>query len=70
MLVTARIRGGNSGGPIIGSDGSVVGVAFSEPTSQGDYDEMGYGIAYPIKVFYEMLKDCETMKVHFVDSIQ
>ena len=69
MLVTARIRGGNSGGPIIDSNGAVVGVAFSEPMSKGDYDEMGYGIAYPIEVFYEMLKNPLSMKVTFVDAI-
>lgn len=69
MLVTARIRGGNSGGPIIDSNGAVVGVAFSEPMSKGDYDEMGYGIAYPIEVFYGMLKNPSSMKVTFVDTI-
>ena len=69
MLVTARIRGGNSGGPIIDSNGAVVGVAFSEPMSKGDYDEMGYGIAYPIDLFYEMLKNPLTMKVNFVEVI-
>lgn len=69
MLVTARIRGGNSGGPIIDSNGAVVGVAFSEPMSKGDYDEMGYGIAYPIEVFYGMLKNPLSMKVTFVDAI-
>lgn len=70
MLVTARIRGGNSGGPIIGSNGAVVGVAFSEPMSNGNYDEMGYGIAYPIDVLCEMLKNCRTMNVSFVDEIK
>lgn len=69
MLVTARIRGGNSGGPIIGSNGAVVGVAFSEPSSEGDYDEMGYGVAYPIEVFYQMLNDSTTMNVKFVDDV-
>lgn len=69
MLITARIRGGNSGGPIIDSNGAVVGVAFSEPSSKGDYDEMGYGVAYPIEVFYEMLKKSVPMNVNFVDSI-
>lgn len=69
MLVTARIRGGNSGGPVINSNGAVVGVAFSEPMSKGDYDEMGYGIAYPIEVFYEMLKNPLSMKVTFVEAI-
>ena len=70
MLVTARIRGGNSGGPIINSNGAVVGLAFAEPLSKGDYDDMGYGIAYPISVYFQMLKQCTTMQVNFVDEVQ
>ena len=71
MLVTARIRGGNSGGPIINEDGAVVGVAFSEPQSEGDYDEMGYGIAYPIAVLDNLMRnDPDTISVHFVDAIE
>lgn len=70
MLVTARIRAGNSGGPIINSDGAVVGVAFAESDSKGDYDEMGYGIAYPIGVFYQMLQNSHSMKVNFVDEVK
>jgi serine protease Do len=50
MLITARIRGGNSGGPVIGSNGCVVGVSTSLPYGEGLtlYDDMGYGVAYPI----------------------
>lgn len=69
MLITARIRGGNSGGPIIDSNGAVVGVAFSEPDSEGNYDKMGYGIAYPIELFYQMLSDYRTTTVNFVDKV-
>lgn len=69
MLVTARIRGGNSGGPIINSNGQVVGVAFSEPMSEGNYDEMGYGVAYPISVLGQLLEDCEVMHVNYVDNV-
>lgn len=70
MLVTARIRGGNSGGPIINSNGQVVGVAFSEPMSEGNYDEMGYGVAYPIGVLGQLLADCEVMHVNYVNNVQ
>lgn len=71
LLVTARIRGGNSGGPIINEDGAVVGVAFSEPKSEGDYDEMGYGIAYPIDVLDNMMtNEPDTISVQFVDAIE
>lgn len=70
MLITARIRGGNSGGPIINEDGAVVGVAFAEPFFDGNYDDMGYGIAYPISVYFQMLEKCTTMKVNFVDEVK
>lgn len=70
MLVTARIRGGNSGGPIINSGGAVIGVAFSEPKSEGDYDDMGYGVAYPMSVFDQILQTSTTLKVKFVDKIE
>lgn len=70
ILVTARIRAGNSGGPIINADGSVIGVAFMEPMYEGNYDEMGYGGAYPMNVFYDLLKDSTTLKVNFVDEIK
>ncbi len=70
MLITARIRGGNSGGPIINEDGAVVGVAFAEPFFNGNYDDMGYGIAYPISVYFQMLEKCATMKVNFVDEVK
>lgn len=70
MLVTARIRGGNSGGPIINAQGAIVGVAFSEPLSEGNYDKMGYGVAYPISVLYDVLeKDNTIISVSFVDEI-
>lgn len=69
MLITARVRGGNSGGPVIAQNGAVVGVAFSEPMSQGDYDEMGYGVAYPIGVLDQILKNHETLRVNFVDGM-
>ena len=59
MLITARIRGGNSGGPVINQNGSVVGVACQVPDcdpSNGDYDDLGYGIAVPMKYVTDIIK--------------
>ena len=55
MLVTAKIRGGNSGGPIVNKKGSIVGVACQIPSFEGDYDDLGYGIAVPINYVKEIL---------------
>lgn len=57
MLITAKIRGGNSGGPVINKRGSVVGVSCQAPNYKdaGDYDDLGYGIAVPIKYLIEIL---------------
>lgn len=52
MLITAKIKGGNSGGPVINSNGCLVGVACHVPNYEGeigDYDDLGYGIAVPVK---------------------
>ena len=61
MLITARIRGGNSGGPVINENGCLVGVACQVPDySNNDnnyYDDLGYGIAVPIKYAIEIVND-------------
>lgn len=57
LLITAKIRGGNSGGPVINSAGFVVGVACQTPyygEDAGDYDDLGYGIAIPINYLVEI----------------
>ena len=66
MLITARIRGGNSGGPVISNTGGVVGIAtnlaYAEEVENSDfgnafrYDEMGYGIAYPVETIIGIAK--------------
>ncbi|MBP3201163.1 MAG: hypothetical protein J6M39_05910 [Lachnospiraceae bacterium] len=55
MLITAKIRGGNSGGSVINCAGYVVGFACQSPyygESTRDYDDLGYGIAKPIPIKY------------------
>lgn len=53
LLITAKIAGGNSGGPVFNSNGCVVGVVSHIPNYDGeigDYDNLGYGIAIPISI--------------------
>jgi hypothetical protein len=53
FLITAKIKGGNSGGPIINKNGSVVGVSVNISSGDGDYDDLGYGTVIPIKYVIE-----------------
>ena len=54
-LISARVRGGFSGGPIINDRGLVVGMVLRQPISEisptdsiyAQYDNLGYGIAIP-----------------------
>ena len=61
MLITARIKGGNSGGPVINENGCLVGVACQVPDYENNdndyYDDLGYGIAVPIKYALEIISD-------------
>lgn len=57
FLITARIRGGNSGGPIIAKDGSIVGVAANLAAGEGDYDDLGYGTVIPIKFMDQIIEN-------------
>lgn len=71
MLITAKIRGGNSGGPVINKYGLVVGVSFSDAKGEGDsYDDLGYGIACPMSVFDRIINEKNFLKVKFVDYIE
>lgn len=59
MLITAKICGGNSGGPVINEEGSVVGISCRIPNYEGDigdYDNLGYGIVVPIKYLSEIIE--------------
>ena len=58
MLITARIRGGNSGGPVINQNGCLVGVAcqsLDADPQNGDYDDLGYGVAVPVSYLRDIV---------------
>lgn len=68
LLVTAKISGGNSGGPIINDEGYVVGVSTNISGGQGGADDhVGYGIAYPIQALDDMINEGNEIKVDFMD---
>ena len=67
MLITAKIKGGNSGGPIINNKGCVVGVAFGEPIYEGSYDDVGYGVGMPIQVLNDIISEGIMETVNFID---
>lgn len=66
FLITARVRGGFSGGPVLNSLGACVGVVSREPVSQSPggpvgsyhtYDNLGYGTAIPSDLLKQLLEE-------------
>lgn len=68
LLVTARVKGGNSGGPVINEEGYVVGITTGVPAGEGISDDhVGYGIAYPIQALIDMINEDNRVEVEFMD---
>jgi hypothetical protein len=58
MLLTGKLKGGNSGGPVINESGYVVGIVTEASAPEGGiYDQFGYGLAMPQYYINEILKD-------------
>jgi serine protease Do len=70
FLVNARVKGGNSGGPVINKEGKVVGTVVALPYElESDldnprYDIMGYGQCLPSKYIEELLANPEQLPLH------
>lgn len=62
LLLNSRVKGGNSGGPVIGEDGLVVGVVTDCPEDDKGIHELGYAIATPISYLVELINAFETEK--------
>jgi serine protease Do len=57
LLISARVKGGNSGGPVINSRGEVIGIVSSTPSSgEEKLDSLGYGIVTPAIHLSNLLK--------------
>ena len=70
FLISARIKGGNSGGPVIGKDGRVIGVV-TEYSSGGDSsnpvaDTLGFGVVTPVETLETFLEE----SLNFSDKVK
>lgn len=58
LLISARVKGGNSGGPVIGLAGKVVGVvAQLSAEAEGRPDILGYGVVIPTPTLEQLLNN-------------
>ncbi|MCC5658903.1 serine protease [Nostoc sp. XA010] len=59
FLISARVKGGNSGGPVINQYGKVVGIVCQLPAeAEGRTDILGYGCAIPTETLRDFLQAC------------
>lgn len=63
FLINARVKGGNSGGPIVNHQGYVIGILVQASMDSGDLqslDSLGYGVATPYKEWSSLLVNADT----------
>lgn len=73
FIISARVKGGNSGCPVINNEGYVVGTVFQIPfdskkSSDPDdarYDIMGYGVCLPSKYTKQLMDNPEIYPLKF-----
>ena len=59
LLINARVKGGNSGGPVVNRYGAVVGIVTQLPAeAEGRADVLGYGAAIPTNVLQQFIQEC------------
>ena len=60
LLISARVKGGNSGGPVIGREGRVVGVVVQlAAEEEGRLDVLGYAVVIPTATLKQLLHACD-----------
>ena len=62
MLITAKVSGGNSGGPVINDKGSLVGITSCLTDGEGNYDNLGYGVVSPVNYLMDIVSSNEKRK--------
>lgn len=74
FIINARVKGGNSGGPVINKLGKVVGTIFQLPMDSqggsdgGRYDLMGFGVCFPSKYTKSLMDNHKISKVNQEDE--
>lgn len=57
ILIDARVKGGNSGGPVINKLGKVMGIITNALTDeQSEIDRLGYGLATPVEQLHKLVR--------------
>ncbi|MDB9310031.1 serine protease [Aphanizomenon sp. CS-733/32] len=60
FLISARVKGGNSGGPVINQYGKVIGVVCQLPAeAEARPDILGYGCVIPTETLFDFLQECK-----------
>lgn len=62
LILNAKVKGGNSGSPVINYKGNVVGMVIQIPMDSEDaqkIDKLGYGIVTPFSEIRKYLTDAE-----------
>ena len=74
FIINARVKGANSGGPVINQCGKVIGTVVETPfDSQGGalsgrYDIMGYGLCLPSKYVSQLINDHYVKEMRCADN--
>jgi serine protease Do len=67
LLISARVKGGNSGGPVINRRGEVVGLITGDLETSGKADWLGFAAAIPSTEILSFLKEVELGNVEVRD---
>lgn len=55
ILISAKVAPGNSGSPVVNSNGAIVGMVSENVESQDAYDFVGYGVCETSKIMLEIV---------------